>query len=185
MPQSRRRDRAGPDARHKPTFSDICKFLAFPKQPLQVRVVRGSPLIRFIFLAIALAATAVGLMRVTSARSTGGGPVQGVAVEKPVVAGKSVPFRLLLSAPAAEVVLDTGSVLRPAVEGSSVSGTLVLEEENPRVGLVVRWKDEPAADEHRFAKLTLEAPGEDTFSHVFDAIGDIDDLLELPLPAAK
>lgn len=31
-----------------------------------------------------------------------------------------------------------------------------------------------------FAKLTVEAPGKETFTHVFDAPGDIDDFVELP-----
>jgi hypothetical protein len=31
-----------------------------------------------------------------------------------------------------------------------------------------------------FAKLIVEAEGEETFVHVFDAKGDIDDFVELP-----
>ena len=62
---------------------------------------------------------------------------------------------------------------------------LELDSQNPRVGLVIRWKNSTAPGEHRFAKLTLEAPGQATFIHTFDAGGDIDDLLELPFPVAE
>jgi len=98
----------------------------------------------------------------------------------------AVPFRLVLSAPAAEVKFDTGRAV-PAIspDESPILGKLELDPQNPHLSLVVRWKNPAAAGEHRFAKLTLEAPGQDTFTHVFDADGDIDDFLELPLPATK
>lgn len=147
--------------------------------------VRGSPLIRFLFLALALAATAVGLTRVTSARATGDAASPHPAEEKPAIAGKAVPFRLLLSAPASEVIVNDGGAIRPAADESSISGNLALDAQNPRVGVVVHWKNTATSGEHRFAKITLEIPGQPTFSHVFDADGDIDDLLELPLPAYK
>jgi hypothetical protein len=147
--------------------------------------VRGSPLIRFIILAFALAATAVGLMRVTAARSSGDETAAQPKITKPALPGKAVPFRLLLSAPAAVVEIDTGRTLRPALDGPSLVGTLALDPGNPRVGLIVRWKTPASAGEHRFAKLTLEMPGQDTITHVFDAEGDIDDFLELPFPAIK
>lgn len=60
-----------------------------------------------------------------------------------------------------------------------------MDPRNPHISLVVRWKTAATPGEHRFAKLTLEAPGQETFTHVFDADGDIDDFLELPLPVAK
>ena len=95
-----------------------------------------------------------------------------------------MPFRLLLSDPAAVVEIDTGKLIRPPADSATLSGTLELDPKNPRVGLLVRWKNAAAPGEHRFAKLTLEAPGQATFTHVFDASGDIDDFLELPFPAA-
>ena len=143
---------------------------------------RGSPVLRFILLAIALMATAVGLQRVTSARVEAG---TVVVVEKPAATGIAVPFHLVLSAPAAVVELDAGKMIRPSVEALPVSGTLEMDAANPQVALVVRWKNPAVAGEHRFAKLTLEPPGQATVTHVFDADGDIDDFLELPLPAGK
>lgn len=143
---------------------------------------RGSPVLRFILLAIALMATAVGLQRVTSARVEA---KPEVAVEKPAAASMPVPFHLVLSSPAAAVELEAGNVIRPAVEALPISGTLEMDAANPQVALVVRWKTPAVAGEHRFAKLTLEPPGQTTITHVFDADGDIDDFLELPLPAGK
>jgi hypothetical protein len=146
---------------------------------------RGSPLVRFILLALALAATGLGLMRVTAARDDGKPTGPEVIVESPAGAGASIPFRLLLSAPAAEIEIDTGKSIRPPLDEMPISGALELDPKNPHVGLVVRWKNPATASERRFAKLTLEAPGQETFTHVFDAAGDIDDFIELPLPTAK
>lgn len=124
-------------------------------------------------------------MRVTSARDLRQ-PAGPVAVEeKPPARETATPFRLVLSAPAAEIEVDTGKSIRLPVDGSPLSGMVELDPTNPHVGLIVRWKSPAAAGERRFAKLTLEAPGQETFTHVFDAAGDIDDFIELPLPATK
>jgi len=123
-------------------------------------------------------------MRVTSVRSDATPAASsGGGIAKPAVAATSIPFRLLLSAPAAEIGIDTGKLLRPSPSDSAISGSLELDPANPHLGLVVRWKNPPLPGEHRFAKLTLETPGQETFTHVFDATGDIDDFLELPISA--
>lgn len=145
---------------------------------------RGSPVLRFILLAIALAATAVGLQRVTSARIAGDSPPEIIG-KAPARSGTTIPFRLMLSASAVAVEIDTGKVIHPDLSEMPISGVLELDAENPHVGLVVRWKVPSAAGEHRFAKLTLEPPGQETVVHVFDADGDIDDFLELPFPAVQ
>jgi hypothetical protein len=148
--------------------------------------VRGSPLLRFILLALALAAAAAGLARVTSPRGDASASDRpNTVVEKAVIAKNAIPFRLLLSDAASEIVIDAASELRPAPGGGTVSGSVELDPANPSLGLIVRWKNPPASGEHRFAKLTLEAPGQPTFTHVFDADGDIDDFMELPFSATK
>ncbi len=102
------------------------------------------------------------------------------------VATQFVPFRLLLSAPAAMVTLDPGGAGPPIqLDKSPFNGELRMDPQNPHLSLVVRWKNSLTVDEHRFAKLTLEVPGQETFVHVFDAAGDIDEFLELPLPSEK
>lgn len=142
---------------------------------------RGSPLFRFIVLVVALTATGLALQRVTAVKAVAQPEIPVASIEKP--AAVAVPFHLLLSAPADTVEIDTGSVIRPSAEHSVISGQLELDAKNPRLGLIVRWKNAATTGEHRFAKLTLERPGQDTLVHVFDADGDIDDFLELPFPA--
>ena len=142
---------------------------------------RGSPILRFIFLAIALMITAVGLQRVTSARVEETSPI---LTEKPKPATSAIPFRLVLSAPAVTVEINPGKPLQLSPEEMPISGTLEIDMANPHVALMIRWKNPPTPGEHRFAKLTLEAPKQATFTHVFDADGDIDDFLELSFPAS-
>ncbi|RYD37914.1 MAG: hypothetical protein EOP85_17275 [Verrucomicrobiaceae bacterium] len=146
---------------------------------------RGSPFLRSFLLAIALAATAAGLARVTSPRQAAHNTTEGTVIEKKPVVGNAIPFRLLLSDPASDVLVTALNELRPSLLDSPISGSLELNPANPSLGLIVRWKTAVAPGEHRFAKLTLEAPGQPTFTHVFDADGDIDDFIELPFPAEK
>ena len=103
----------------------------------------------------------------------------------PATAESSVPFRLLLSAPASAIEIDTGKQIRPSPEPPIISGVLELDPQNPYVGLIIKWKQPARPGEHYFAKLTLEPPGQPTFTHVFDASGDIDDFLELPISETK
>ena len=146
---------------------------------------RGSPLIRFFLLALGLAVTGLGLQRVTSAREPQR-PTAAPSSTAPAAPSQNrVPFRLLLSAPAAAVEIDTGRLLRPELTASPISGSLELDPKNPHLALRVRWKVPAGPGEQRFAKLTLEAPGQDTYTHVFDAAGDIDDFLEIPISQPK
>ena len=143
---------------------------------------RGSPLLRFLFLTLALAVAAAGLYRLTAARAASSAAEE--TISKPAITPDStaVPFYLTLSEPAGFVEIDTGSVIRPEVAGNPISGSLVLDPADPHLSLLVRWKQPATAGGHRFAKLTLERPGQATFTHVFDSRGDISDFLELPLP---
>lgn len=145
---------------------------------------RGSPLLRFIILSLALIAAGLGLRNVTAARLANPLPIASGGMEKPQAAARSVSFRLLLSAPASQVEIHSASVVTLPLDKSPLTGDLMLDSRNPQVALIVRWKIPTAAGEHRFAKLTLEPPGQETLTHVFDADGDIDDFLELPFPAA-
>jgi hypothetical protein len=147
----------------------------------QVPGVRGSPLIRFVFLALALVATGAGLARITGHRAPAAVPL--ILNNPPPRTSLEVPFQLLLSDPAAEVkIVAEGPVMAFTGDVSPLAGKLMLDPENPQLSLVVHWKNASKDGEHRFAKLTLEAPGQATFTHVFDANGDIDDFIELPLP---
>jgi hypothetical protein len=160
---------------------DESKVLAKRIKPLHRHAVRGSPLLRFLFLTLALAATCLGLMRVTS---TGKMPSETQPPPTPRETESSItPFQLTLSSPPSLVEIDTGKIFRPALTDTApLSGTLELDPKNPRVGLIVKWKNPTPPGEHRFAKLTLEAPGQNTISHTFDGTGDLDGFIELPLP---
>ncbi len=146
---------------------------------------RGSPLIRFICLTLALVATGFGLLRVTAVQTHPQAINSGIVQPQRVAVIPKIPFRLQLSVPATTVTIDTGKLSHPLREGSLLSGSLELDPQNPRIGLVIRWQNPPAPGEYHFAKLTLEAPGQATLTHVFDAQGDIDDFLELPIPATQ
>ncbi len=134
-------------------------------------------------MVIGLIAAGCGLVVLTSARTP---PGHTTITDSPRITlpepGLS-PFRLLLSNRAAEVVLDSGngSPVRFEDTQSSLSGHLALDPANPHVSVIVRWADSPAEGEHRFARLTIEPPGQPTFTHVFDSAGDIDDFQELPV----
>lgn len=127
-----------------------------------------------------LALTGLGLVRLTSVKSSGDLPEQ-TAANQPKPATRPTPFRLLLSAPASEIEVNAVRL----ANDSPMSGMLEIDPSNPQVTLVVRWQNPTIVGEHRFAKLTLEVPGQESFTHVFDAAGDIDDFIELPFPAAE
>jgi hypothetical protein len=157
----------------------ICKFLASQWNPTYPEAVRGSPLLRFFVLTIALAATGLGLMRVTSVEKT---PKPVLPAEPAAVPAQAVPFRLILSSPASFVEIDSGTKVSPPVTDGTLSGKLEMDPENPYVGIIIRWKNPIAPGEHRFAKIILEPPGKATFTHTFDAAGDLEDFIELPGP---
>lgn len=130
--------------------------------------------------AIALAVTAICLGHITSAKPDAA-PVL-VTPEAPV--SPAIGFELSLSAAASEIIVDTGNVQKLDPAHPPFSGKLILDAGNPRVALRVKWKTPPAAGEQRFAKLSIEPPGQRTIVHVFDAAGDIDDVFELPVPSS-
>lgn len=132
-------------------------------------------------MALALVVTGLGLQQVTSKEAAAIQPPGPILASAKTTA---IPYRLLLSAPAASVEIDgaKGAITIPA---DSLSGTIELDPTNPAVALSVHWKEPAAPGEHRFAKLTLEPPGQDSFIHVFDGNGDIDDIVELPSPPIR
>jgi hypothetical protein len=58
------------------------------------------------------------------------------------------------------------------------STEITIEKKEPVIYLNVVWSQ--VSGNRRFAKLVVEAEGRETFTHVFDADGDIDDFVELP-----
>lgn len=137
---------------------------------------RGSPLFRTLAVLVALLLTGIGLARLTApaAKEVTAPP----PVEKPESAKTtSATVELLLSGTAKRVTLEAGG--EPlAFENTAgpLTGKLLLSSDKPTIFLLVEWTGTTAG--HRFAKLRLEVPGQDTREHVFSAPGDIDDLWE-------
>ena len=137
--------------------------------------VRGSPLIRFFFLTLSLVVMGAGLAWLTSAKKPA--PIHAAQPKvSPSPPFLSVPYQLQLSSEATGIELNTG-----ISKATGTRGMLQLDAENPHVSITIHWKKPPSVEEQRFAKLILEPAGKPTFTHVFDSLGDIDDLLELPL----
>ena len=74
---------------------------------------RGSPILRFLFLVLALAAAAVGLAQVTSSKSVASHSEVVEPAEK--TTNPAIPFHLVLSHPAAPTALAP----TPAAEGET------------------------------------------------------------------
>lgn len=137
---------------------------------------RGSPLLRTLAVLVALLLAAAGLFRLTAparpAPTTAPAPV-----EPAPAAPAAASFELLLSATAKSVHLDAGgpAIVRENSAGP-LAGHLELAGAAPLISLQVRWAD--TAPGHRFARLRLDRPGQDSIDHVFSAPGDIDDIWE-------
>lgn len=114
------------------------------------------------------------------ARLTGHSAPKPVVVDQkpsPAEEASTATFELLLSAAAKSVSLDAGgTALVQESPPATFSGTLEVAGEQPVIFLKVEWADGSAG--HRFAKLRIDRPGEETLEHVFSAPGDIDDLWE-------
>lgn len=116
-----------------------------------------------------------GLARLTAPATPK--PVVEDPKPSPVSEATSATFELLLSAAAKSVSLEAGgpAFVRESPAGP-LTGTLEVMGEHPVVFLKVEWADTNPG--HRFAKLRIDRPGEETLEHVFSAPGDIDDLWE-------
>ncbi|MBG7607717.1 MAG: hypothetical protein IZT59_06800 [Verrucomicrobia bacterium] len=108
----------------------------------------------------------------------GNAPDEG-AISAPVNAIVAKVF-LTLSGEAVKVAVEgvAGAIVFKETSSGKYSGEVAIDGEAALLFVLVSWKTE--GDAHRFAKLVVEAPGKETFTHVFDAPGDIDDFIELP-----
>ena len=85
---------------------------------------------------------------------------------------------ITLSGQAEKVVVEgaEGPIIFEGTSNGIYSGEVGISEDAPLVSVKVSWKGEAV---HHFVKMVIEAPGKKTFTHVFDAPGDIDDFVEL------
>lgn len=144
---------------------------------------RGSPLLRTFLILAALVVSGIGFARLThkGAALTGG---EGAEMAGTSESGR-IPARvyLTLSHLPGFYALTMGEENVPLLRSADgkLSGTAYIDPETPVVFLKVSSLAKAADDGQRiFAKLVVEAEGEATFTHVFDADGDIDDFVELP-----
>lgn len=91
----------------------------------------------------------------------------------------SARFHLTLSESAASASIQSGDTVltQNAVQGGLITGEISIDPKSPVVYLKVDWAD--LGGRHGFAKLVIEAEGQNTVTQVFDAKGNIDDFLEL------
>lgn len=137
---------------------------------------RGSPLMRTLAVLAVLLLAGIGLAKLTAPvapQATTPPPIEKIEPAK----ANSATYELLLSGTAKRVTLEAGE--EPlAFENTAgpLTGKLSLSSDQPTIFLKVDWAE--ATPGHRFAKLRLEIPGQETREHVFSAPGDIDDLWE-------
>ena len=98
---------------------------------------------------------------------------------------KMIPARarITLSEIAGYIALKSGEQpVELKHDGTGVfTGELEIDPANPILFLHVACASPKIGVEgSNFAKLVIEADGEETFTHVFDSKGDIDDFVELP-----
>jgi hypothetical protein len=137
---------------------------------------RGSPLLRTFAVLAALLLAGIGLARLT-APATLQATTQPPAENPESPKTDSATFELLLSGTAKRVTLEAdGEPLAFENTAGPLTGKLGLASDKPTIFLKVEWAEATAG--HRFAKLRLEIPGQETREHVFSAPGDIDDLWE-------
>jgi len=134
---------------------------------------------------MALVVIGRGLMWVTGKRTVSDSSMPAMAIESTPNANPIIPFHLLLSSPARKVEINTGKSLKKFTPEMALSGTVEMDPQNPHFALTILWQNPIRPGEHRFAKLILESPRRQTLTHVFDADGDIDDILEFPLSEFK
>ena len=118
----------------------------------------------------------IGLAKLTAPlapQATAPPPVEKIEPAKT----NTATFELLLSGTAKRVTLEAGGdPLAFENTAGPLIGKLPLSSDQPTIFLKVEWAEATAG--HRFAKLRLEIPGQQTREHVFSAPGDIDDLWE-------
>jgi hypothetical protein len=138
---------------------------------------RGSPLFRTLTVLVALLLTGIGLARLTTVAAPQVSATPPPSEKAEPAKSSSATFELLLSGTAKRVVLEAGGApITFENTAGPLTGKLALSSDMPTIFLQVEWADAVAG--HRFAKLRLEAPGQETREHVFSAPDNIDDLWE-------
>ena len=141
-------------------------------------------MLRTFLILAALVVSGIGFARLTHK----GAEVPAESVEEVTAKNEMIPAKVFLtfSEAAGSVQLNSGD--RSTMAGlpgnletmtwREFSTEITIEKKEPVIYLNVVWSQ--VSGNRRFAKLVVEAEGRETFTHVFDADGDIDDFVELP-----
>ncbi len=148
---------------------------------MHISCVRGSPLIRTALVLLAILASGLVFSYLTAdqgSKLVAGGDTTEVKSKQLIRAR----YILTLSERAAYVeVKSAGEVSATNLSSESgiepLTGDIKIDLEKPVVFLKVNWYE--LGERRGFAKLTIEAAGQETVTQVFDATGNIDEFLEL------
>ncbi len=140
---------------------------------------RGSPLLRTILILAALVVSGLGFVRLTHKEAPPLGRSDDAKREDANVSRIPAKVYLSLSGLPGFVSLKVGDqeVTLHNDQHADFSGSVSIEPDHAVVFLKVACA---SPSPRIFAKLVVEAEGMETFTHVFDATGDIDDFVELP-----
>ena len=145
-----------------------------------ISCVRGSPLFRTFLILVVIAASGFLFVRLTAAPKLE--VVEHVPELKPNQPIEVIEGRIYVTLSGAARTVDLFANAGYYRFASTGLGTHLAEMKiakgNPVLEIRIDWLEETTAN--RFAKVVVEAPGFETFTHVFDAEGDIDDFVELP-----
>ena len=141
-------------------------------------------MLRTFLILAALVLSGIGFARLTHK----GTRVPAGSVEEVTAKSEMIPAKVMLtfSEAAGSVQLNSGDrSIMAGLPGNlekmtwrDFSTEMTIEKNDPVIFLNVVWSQD--SGNRRFAKMVVEAEGRETFTHVFDAAGDIDDFVELP-----
>lgn len=148
---------------------------------MHISCVRGSPLIRLLCVIVAILATGWLFFRLTDRQVVVNPDRAAEDTQKP---GQRVRARFVMTfsdRPAHIELSSAGESVSRTFSSESteneIRGDLLLNPEDPVVSVRVNWYE--LGDKHGFVKMVLEVEGQPTITRVFDAAGNIDDLMEV------
>lgn len=148
---------------------------------MHISCVKGSPLIRTALVMLAILASGLVFSHLTAEQkaipATGGETVE-------TKTKKQIRARYILTLSERAAFVEVNSAGEPSSWNLSsesgiepLTGDIIIDLDKPVVFLKVNWYE--LGDRRGFAKLVIEAAGQDTVTQVFDAEGNIDEFLEL------
>lgn len=143
-----------------------------------ISCVRGSPLLRTFLILILLLGSGTVFLRLTAKGESAETPPPVAEKKTGLIPAK---FYLTISTSSSAVVLTNGE--KPfdlaTEDHMHFFGSGAIDPSNPILFLKISSPSQKSRAA-LFAKLVVEAEGTETFTHVFDSPGEIDDFVELP-----